>query len=270
MPSVSRRDLFSLASAAGIGVVLPSAFSAAPAEAQASPASALGDAAVLLQSLQRAFTFQNQMMDAYATGATVRLTQSYSDQALGATAFTYDNAVTIHAYLARGTADDLERAAVLGAGLLYAQAHNFPVADGRFGQAYYVNVRCHGWERRLHYAGGRAVLLLHQCRGRPGVGRHGAGAAFLSHRRQQLSCRGGAGGQLDREERLQHTGAGRLLLWRDDQPAEHVCAFDEWQIDRAQHRLLCLFHHAGAADEGWRGGERDAVVGAGAACARSL
>ena len=139
LSSVSRRDLFSLASAAGLGVVLPGAFGAAPAEAQARPASALGDAAVLLQSLQRAFTFQNQMMDAYASGTTVRLTQSYSDQALQATAFTYDNAVTIHAYLARGTADDLQRAAVLGAGLLYAQAHNFPVADGRFGQAYYVN-----------------------------------------------------------------------------------------------------------------------------------
>ena len=38
------------------------------------------------------------MMDAYATGTTVRLIQSYADQSgLESTAFTYDNAVSIHA-----------------------------------------------------------------------------------------------------------------------------------------------------------------------------
>ncbi len=98
------------------------------------------DATTMLRSLERAFAFQNLMMDAYATGATVRLVQSYSDEALGATAFTYDNAVSIHAYLASGREDLQDRAEVLGAGLLYAQANNFPIADGRFAQAYYVNV----------------------------------------------------------------------------------------------------------------------------------
>ena len=94
----------------------------------------------LAASLEKAFSFQNFMMDAYATGATVRLTQSYSDEALGATAFTYDNAVTIHAYLASSDASLLTRAEVLGDGLLYAQAHNFPFNDGRFAQGYFVNV----------------------------------------------------------------------------------------------------------------------------------
>ena len=142
---VSRRDLFGLASATAAVAALP-LLAPRAAYAQASSAftqpgatTALVDAATLLASLQRAFSFQNFMMDAYATGSTVRLTQSYSDEAVGATAFTYDNAVTIHAYLARGTADDIARAEVLGAGLLYAQAHNFPVSDGRFAQGYYVN-----------------------------------------------------------------------------------------------------------------------------------
>ena len=134
---ISRRNLLSLASAAAAVAALPPLL--APAHAQASASGLLTGAQQLLASLERAFAFQNLMMDAYATGSTVRLAQSYSDEALGATAFTYDNAVSIHAYLARGTADDLQRAEVLGMGLLYAQAHNFPFSDGRFAQGYYVN-----------------------------------------------------------------------------------------------------------------------------------
>ena len=48
--------------------------------------------------------------------------------------------MSIHAYLASEDPDNLPRAVVLGQGLLYAQKTNFPVADGRFAQAYYVNV----------------------------------------------------------------------------------------------------------------------------------
>lgn len=91
-------------------------------------------------SIEDAFTFQNTMMDAYATGTTVRLIQSYSDQSgLLSTAMTYDNAVSIHAYLLRGQPNDLARAEVLGNGLIYAQSSNFPIADGRFAQGYFVN-----------------------------------------------------------------------------------------------------------------------------------
>jgi hypothetical protein len=99
-----------------------------------------GDAASYQDSIDDAYTFLDTMMDAYAQGATVRLTQSYSDQSgLLSTAFTYDNAVAIHAYLLRGREDDVQRAKVLGNGLIYAQANNFPVKDGRFAQAYFVN-----------------------------------------------------------------------------------------------------------------------------------
>jgi hypothetical protein len=84
------------------------------------------------------------MQDGYAAGSTVRLSQSYSDQGFGTTfpyvSFTYDNAVVIQAYLARGSASDIQRAVILGNGLVHAQAINFPLADGRFAQAYFVNV----------------------------------------------------------------------------------------------------------------------------------
>jgi hypothetical protein len=90
-------------------------------------------------SIQKAYQFQDTMMDAYASGNTVRLSQSYSDGGLESTAFTYDNAVAIDAYLVRGGADNLARARVLGKGLIYAQSTNFPFNDGRFAQAYFVN-----------------------------------------------------------------------------------------------------------------------------------
>ncbi len=137
---VSRRDLLGFASAVTATTAVPAFLLPPAAEAQVTPGSVVSAGEELLASLERALAFQDLMMDAYATGSTVRLAQSYSDAALGATAFTYDNAVAIHAYLASGTADNLARAEVLGMGLLYAQANNFPVADGRFAQGYYVNV----------------------------------------------------------------------------------------------------------------------------------
>ncbi len=83
------------------------------------------------------------MMDAYAAASTVRLAQSYSDALFAPysyVGFTYDNAVSIMAYLARGRNEDIRRATVLGKGLLQAQATNFPVSDGRFAQGYFVNL----------------------------------------------------------------------------------------------------------------------------------
>jgi hypothetical protein len=94
-------------------------------------------------SINNAYAFLDQMMDAYAQGSTVRLCQSYSDQIAGgtfySTAFVYDNALLLLAYLARGKGDDIARATVLGNALLYAQA-NDPVGDGRFRQAYFAGV----------------------------------------------------------------------------------------------------------------------------------
>jgi hypothetical protein len=94
-------------------------------------------AASVNSALSNAYRFLDIMMDAYASGSTLRLSQSYSDQAgLLTTGFTYDNALTIIAYLRRpgGTA----RAKLLGDSLLYAQQHD-PFNDGRLRQAYFVN-----------------------------------------------------------------------------------------------------------------------------------
>jgi hypothetical protein len=53
-----------------------------------------------LNSIKQAIAFLNQMMDAYASGSTVRLIQSYADQSgLESTAFTYNNAMSIHALM---------------------------------------------------------------------------------------------------------------------------------------------------------------------------
>ncbi|MGW2830927.1 Tat pathway signal sequence domain protein [Streptomyces sp. NPDC001286] len=88
---------------------------------------------------RRASAFLAAAMDAYPEHGTVRLAQSYTDQAgLFSTAFTYDNALVILANLATGTADGRSRAVALGDALLYAQAHDPAHDDGRLRQAYNV------------------------------------------------------------------------------------------------------------------------------------
>jgi hypothetical protein len=140
MHPFSRRKFF------GFGLGAAAAAGVAPLGltplAQAALAKPAGQAGVntYFASVAQPLAFQNMMMDAYATGSTVRLTQSYADQSgLESTAFTYDNAVSIHAYLLEGSRDSFARAEVLGQGLIYAQANNFPINDGRFAQAYFVN-----------------------------------------------------------------------------------------------------------------------------------
>jgi hypothetical protein len=142
MTSMSRRELlgFGLGAVALAGIS-PLAFTQ-PTRAESLSAfkTKAEDAKSRIASIEKAIMFQNTMMDAYATGKTVRLIESYSDQGgLEATGFTYDNAVSIHAYLVQGRDEDLTRAQVLGNGLIYAQATNFPFNDGRFAQAYFVN-----------------------------------------------------------------------------------------------------------------------------------
>jgi hypothetical protein len=91
-------------------------------------------------SFQRAYSFVGAMMDAYAQGSTLRLAQSYTDQqGLSSTAFTYDNAQAINAYLMRRRWEDIARARVIGDGLLYAQQSDPDFNDGRLRQAYFVD-----------------------------------------------------------------------------------------------------------------------------------
>lgn len=97
------------------------------------------NASNITADLDAAYSFLDLMMDAYATGPTLRLIQSYSDQqGLESTAFTYDQAVVIGAYLVRSEAEDVTRAEVLGNSLVYAQQTN-SFNDGRLFQAYFVN-----------------------------------------------------------------------------------------------------------------------------------
>src|ERR1700760_3777441 len=140
MKAISRRKFFtsSLKTAAAIGAA-PLALEQTGA---ALPARAAGQATnpqSYLDAIEKAIAFQKTMMDAYVSGSKGRLIQSYSDQSgLLSTSFTYDNAVSIHAFLLHGTRDSLARAEALGQGLVYAQAANFPFNAGRFAQAYFV------------------------------------------------------------------------------------------------------------------------------------
>ncbi len=93
-------------------------------------------------SLTGAYAFLDTMMDAYQSGVTLRLAQSYSDQnGLNSTAFVYDNAMQIIAYLGRPSGDGVARARarLLGDSLLYVQGHDPSPGgqpDGRVRQAY--------------------------------------------------------------------------------------------------------------------------------------
>jgi hypothetical protein len=142
---LSRRSLVQL----GLGVAANAGLVSASVAGLVSPAMAdaggehdhpFDDDHDLSTSISAAYAFLDQMMDAYAQGDTVRLSQSYSDQIAGgqffSTAFTYDNALLLLAYLTRGRRNDLARAQVLGNALLYAQQTD-PSGDGRFRQAYF-------------------------------------------------------------------------------------------------------------------------------------
>ncbi|MFB6894327.1 hypothetical protein ACFCX4_34055 [Kitasatospora sp. NPDC056327] len=95
-------------------------------------------------SMNRATGFLRSRMDTFATSGP-RVPQSYTGGFFGPGAqfgatgfqssFTYDNAVTIAALLAKGTGSDVSHAKDLGDTLLYAQDHD-PVNDGRIRTSY--------------------------------------------------------------------------------------------------------------------------------------
>ncbi|MGR6975050.1 Tat pathway signal sequence domain protein [Streptomyces cynarae] len=129
--SITRRTLIG----AGTSTAVLAVVSAGPARAAGSAArvAATGDART------RGYAFLDAAMDGYPDHGTIRLAQSYTDQAgLFSTAFTYDNALTVLAYLACPGRDARARAVALGDALLYAQTHDPQYADGRLRQAYNV------------------------------------------------------------------------------------------------------------------------------------
>jgi hypothetical protein len=106
-----------------------------PLLAQPPPAMAASEPS----SLAAAYTFLDTMLDQHATGNVRRLPQSYTGGFLQKDGYTdsvtYDDALMIDAFLARGTSDDVSRARIIGDSLLYVQA-NDAKKDGRVRAAY--------------------------------------------------------------------------------------------------------------------------------------
>ncbi|WP_329332254.1 Tat pathway signal sequence domain protein [Streptomyces sp. NBC_00663] len=126
--TLSRRALIGTGLGAGAAVLTAAAGGTAAAAPQRPPA-----------ARHRAQAFLAAAMDAYPDHGTIRLVQSYTDQAgLFSTAFTYDNALTVLALLAGRTGEGTSRATALGDALLYAQANDPDHDDGRLRQAYNV------------------------------------------------------------------------------------------------------------------------------------
>src|SRR5271165_5181389 len=123
MNDLSRRKFFGIGlGAAAVAGVAPLSLTPVAHASPSNPLPKSANAKAILESIGKAVDFLNTMMDAYASGATVRLIESYSDQGgLESTGFTYDNAVAVHAYLLHGTHDSLNRAQIPGDALIEAQ-----------------------------------------------------------------------------------------------------------------------------------------------------
>jgi hypothetical protein len=125
--------------AAGLGALGVAATASPAGAASTSVGKACSFAASASDSVRSGQAFLDAMADAYPTANPgVRLAQSHADElGLFSTAFVYDNALAICAYLAAGRAR-LAQARRLGDALLYAQAHDPGYSDGRLRQAYNV------------------------------------------------------------------------------------------------------------------------------------
>ncbi|GAA2522378.1 hypothetical protein [Pilimelia columellifera] len=99
----------------------------------------------------RAVAFLDHMLDGNGATHALRLPQSYADQmGLHATAFTYDAAIAVLAYLSHPTRSARARARLIGDALLYAQRHDPDFEDGRLRQAYTVGTFAVGGVTQAH------------------------------------------------------------------------------------------------------------------------
>ncbi|WIE75718.1 hypothetical protein [Curtobacterium sp. MCSS17_007] len=133
---MSRRGLlFGTAGAAVALAVSGSLGTARPAAA----ATAAAAAAPSATSIAAASAFLAARMDQYGSGSTLRVPQSYTGGAEGASgfvsSFAYDDAIVIMAWVSAGDATSLGYATVLADSLLWAQA-NDPYRDGRTRASY--------------------------------------------------------------------------------------------------------------------------------------
>ena len=130
-PRLSRRGLIGSSVAATVLVTLGVSNSAQAESAGSDRRSSTPE--------RRAYAFLDAAKSSYPASGAITLAQSYTDQAgLFSTAFTYDNAITILAYLADGRSSSRASAVALGDALLYAQTHDPKYSDGRLRQAYNV------------------------------------------------------------------------------------------------------------------------------------
>jgi hypothetical protein len=142
--NVSRRQLARLSLGAAATASLASlpglqAFAEVPGDETSGQESSFARNPIFAAAFDSAYSFLNTMMDAYAQGQTVRLSQSYSDQqGLRTTGFVYDNSLVLQAHLLRERGDDVSRAVLLGEALLHAQQTDSR-GDGRVRQAYFVD-----------------------------------------------------------------------------------------------------------------------------------
>ncbi|GAA1818569.1 hypothetical protein GCM10009682_44050 [Luedemannella flava] len=146
-PALSRRGLFAAAAltaaAPAVAMALPA--SAASAHGAGEPGRLVDKG--LAEPVNRAFGYLDTVQDAYVTGATPRLLQSYNNESgLMTTAFVYDNALAVIAYLSRPTAANVARAKLIGDAFLWIQGNDEAHSDGRVRQAYAAGpMLFYGW-----------------------------------------------------------------------------------------------------------------------------
>jgi len=93
-----------------------------------------------LTRASKAFTHLYRRMDAYRTGTTPRLIETFSAPYPPSTQYradVYANALAILALVRRGTATDIQRAKILGNAIIYVQLID-PIGDGRVRDAYWA------------------------------------------------------------------------------------------------------------------------------------
>jgi hypothetical protein len=121
----------------GAGLISRAALAADPVPVAPGP----GDRAQIVQhpAVKAGYQFLNLAMDAYPHYGTVRLLQSYADEAgLYSTAYVTDSALAVLAYLAEGSDASVERARQLGEALKFAQDRDPGYRDGRLRRSYTV------------------------------------------------------------------------------------------------------------------------------------
>jgi hypothetical protein len=118
----------------------------------------------LARPVSRAYAYLNTVQDAYLCGDEPRLLQSYNNESgLMTTAFVYDNALAVFAYLANPTRDNVRRARIIGDAFLFTQSNDEKYTDGRVRQAYVAGP--------MQFYGGGAHF--------PGLKREDGKAAYL-------------------------------------------------------------------------------------------